>query len=133
MDGHISYSQIEQSIRPEFRDKMNHTESTEDVKKFFVYAVQTLLGKALGGKIPVEYEDIQLDMEHKEHFHVSERLLDNAAFVEAWENSDLPHIVARFAETASNRYKYFDKRHPDRSESKMFPKQDRADRREGGH
>ncbi len=133
MDEHISYSHIEQSLRHEYRDNINHAKSTEDVKKFFVYAVRELVEKALGGKVEMRYEDIQYDAGQKEHFNVSEHLLENQDFVEAWERSDLPHIVARLAETAHNHYMRLEKKHPDKSESKMYPKGDRVDRREGGH
>jgi len=133
MNTHVSFSRVEQEILPKYRDNINHAKSTEDVKKFFVYAAQELVGKALEGRVSLEYEDFRLDFELQKPFHVSERLLENQNFLEVWETSDLPHIVARLAETAHNHYLRLDTKHPDRTESKMFPSPGRVDQRHGGH
>ena len=42
------------------RENLSLAESTEDVKKFFVYAVKEFLERALEGQISFEYEDIAL-------------------------------------------------------------------------
>jgi hypothetical protein len=46
----LSYSKYEQELRPELRQNMNIAESTEDVKKFFVYTIQKLFGRVLERK-----------------------------------------------------------------------------------
>ena len=40
----LSFSKYEQELRPELRQNLNIAESTEDVKKFFVYTIQKLFG-----------------------------------------------------------------------------------------
>ena len=48
----LSFSKYEQELRPELRQNLNIAESTEDVKKFFVYTIQKLFGKVLEGRDP---------------------------------------------------------------------------------
>ena len=46
MSRQLSFTKIEKELLPAYRQKMGSAESTEDVKKFFVYIVQELLNKA---------------------------------------------------------------------------------------
>jgi hypothetical protein len=49
MTKQIFFSKYEQKVLPNFRQKINEAESTEDVKKFFIYTVKELLaGKNRG-------------------------------------------------------------------------------------
>jgi hypothetical protein len=120
MGKHISYSKIENEIRPHFRNNLNLAESSEDVKKFFVYAVQELLDKAFKGKITADYGEIELRGGDKQPFVIHKRLLHDLTFMNAWCNSDLPLIIERLASTAVKHMKHFGKM-PDKTESKMFP------------
>lgn len=121
MGKHISYSHVENEIRAHFRNNLNQAESSEDVKKFFVYAVQELLGKAFEGKIIVDFGDIELtEGDEEQAFIIHKRLLHDIVFMDAWYNSDLPTIVQRLARTAIKHVKHFGKM-PDKTEAKMFP------------
>ena len=115
-----SYSHIENEIRPHFRNNLNLAESSEDVKKFFVYAVQELIDKVFEGKISAAYEEIELGNDPKQSFIIHKRLLHDITFMNAWYNSDLPIIIGRLAATAIKHLKHFGKM-PDKTESKMFP------------
>ena len=120
MTKQISFSKYEQELRPEYRQRVNSAESTEDVKKFFAYCIHELLETSLQGKVAVEYEDIHLDPQRESGFVISSRLRDLQEFDSVWNRSDLPHIVKRMAEFAIKRYKYIEK-HRDRTESKIYP------------
>ena len=116
-----SYTKIERDLRGEYRTKINIAESTEDVKKFFGQTALKLFDKVFEGKVPVGYEDITLDRDRCENFHVRESLAKNEAFREVWDNSDLPDIVRRLAEQACKRVKHLEK-NPDKTEAKMYHK-----------
>lgn len=114
----LSFSKYEQELRPELRQNLNIAESTEDVKKFFVYTVQKLFNKVLEEKEAFRYEDIQLAPQERSGFIISDTLLGNAAFAAVWQDSDLANIVKRIADTASNRHKHLQK-NPAKTEAKI--------------
>ena len=66
----LSFSKYEQELRPELRQNLNIAESTEDVKKFFVYTIQKLFGRVLEGKEVFTYEDIRLDPQEQSGFRI---------------------------------------------------------------
>jgi hypothetical protein len=115
----LSYSKYEQELRPELRQNLNIAESTEDVKKFFVYTIQKLFGRVLERKEAFPYEDIRLDPQEKSGFIISDKLLGDPDFAAVWQNSDLANIVKRIADSASNRHKHLQK-NPAKTEAKMF-------------
>jgi hypothetical protein len=114
----LSFSKYEQQLRPELRQNLNIAESTEDVKKFFVYTIQKLFGRVLEGKEAFRYEDIRLAPLEQSGFIISEKVLGDPEFAAVWQNSDLSNIVKRIADAASNRYKHLQK-NPAKTESKI--------------
>jgi hypothetical protein len=114
----LSYSKYEQELRPELRQNMNIAESTEDVKKFFVYTIQKLFGRVLERKGAFTYEDIRLDPQEQSGFIISDKLLEDPDFAAVWRNSDLANIVKRIADAASNRHRHLQK-NPAKTESKI--------------
>ena len=114
----LSYSKYEQELRPELRQNMNIAESTEDVKKFFVYTIQKLFGRVLERKGAFAYEDIRLDPQEQSGFIISDKLLEDPDFAAVWRNSDLANIVKRIADAASNRHRHLQK-NPAKTEAKI--------------
>lgn len=114
----LSFSKYEQELRPELRQNLNIAESTEDVKKFFVYTIQKLFDRVLEGKDPFHYEDIQLMPLEQSGFIISDNVLGDPEFAAVWQNSDLSNIVKRIADAASNRHKHLQK-NPAKTESKI--------------
>jgi len=121
MEKQESFAKIEQDVRHTFRDNLNNAESDEDVKKFFVYAVRDLMEQAYEGQVTLEYDDISLDLEAAGGFVCSKSLNKDKVFMQVWRNSDLPRIVERMAESALNRIKHLEKKHPDKTEAKIYP------------
>ena len=105
----LSFSKYEQQLRPELRQNLNIAESTEDVKKFFVYTIQKLFGRVLEGKEDFQYEDIRLAPLEQSGFIISDKVLGDPEFAAVWQNSDLSNIVKRIADAASNRHKHLQK------------------------
>jgi hypothetical protein len=115
----LSFSKYEQELRPELRQNLNIAESTEDVKKFFVYTVQKLFDRVMEGKEAFTYEDIRLEPLQESGFIISDRLRADPTFESVWKNSDLSNIVKRLADAAGNRHKHLMK-NPAKTEAKMF-------------
>ncbi len=113
-----SFTKAENELLPKFRKMTNEAESTEDVKKFFIYCVQELFSRAFDGRMELRFEEVELLPEGEPHFMISEEVRSREGFAEVWNASDLPHIVSRFAELALNRYKHLAK-NPEKTETKM--------------
>ena len=114
----LSFSKYEQELRPELRQNLNIAESTEDVKKFFVYTVRKLFNRVLDGKEAFQYEDIKLAPLEQSGFIISDKLLRDTEFAAVWQNSDLSNIVQRIADAAGNRHKRLLK-NPAKTEAKI--------------
>jgi hypothetical protein len=127
MTKQISFTKIENEVRPMFRERLNHCESTEDVKKEFVYAVTELLHKVLENAVEIRYEDVALDLASDDCFSVSDGLKAKPEFAAAWEGSDLPRIMRGLAEVARKHYEHLDK-NPTKTEAKMYPNPGQAEK-----
>ena len=114
----LSFTKNEQDVLPDFRQRINLAESTEDVKKFFVYTVKELFDAVFERKIDIAYEDVKLNFAEDPYFSVSDRLLALDEFLSVWDCSDLPNVLARFAKTAIKRSKHLEK-HPEKTDSKI--------------
>ena len=114
----LSFSKYEQELRPELRQNMNIAESTEDVKKFFVYTIQKLFGRVLERKETFTYEDIRLAPQEQSGFIISDKILEDPDFAAVWHDSDLYNIVKRLADAAGNRHKHLEK-NPAKTEAKI--------------
>lgn len=114
----LSFSKFEQELRPELRQNLNIAESTEDVKKFFVYTIQKLFDRVLEKKEAFTFEDIRLDPQEQNGFIISSKLLGDPDFAAVWQHSDLFNIVKRIADAASNRFKHLQK-NPAKTEAKI--------------
>lgn len=125
-----SFTKIENELTPKFRESMGLAESTADVQKFFVYSMLELLNGVLAGHsetFDLYYEDIALAPGQPPGYVLSPRLTDHLPFAAELRDSDLPAILARFAEVAGNRYEYLRKK-PAKTEAKIFHGTGRAAR-----
>lgn len=113
-----SFSKAENTLLPKFRKMINGAESTEDVKKFFVYCMQDLFNQAFGGRMELQFEDVRLQPEGEPPFALEDRILTRAEVDEIWNTSDLPQIMLRFAEIATHRYRHLAK-NPEKTEAKF--------------
>ncbi len=118
MSRQLSFTKFEKELLPDFRQKINNAESSEDVKTYYVRTSLALLDKAFDGEFDLEFEDIMLKPGNDDKFVLSDRLLASPAFTEIWNNSDLPNVLSRFTDTALNRYAHLEK-HPEKTEAKI--------------
>ena len=118
MSKRMSYSKVEKAILHDFRNKINHAESTEDIKKFFVYITQRLFDEVFAGEITCDFDDVSLRPTSEPAYQLHERLLSSGNFKDVWNNSDLPQVMDRLATVASNHYTRL-KKNPGKTESKI--------------
>lgn len=118
MTRQFSYTKFENKVLPNFREMVNKAESTEDLRKFFLYSTKELLDSIFEGTIAFSYEDFSLTLEKKPYYRLSDRLLSMEAFNNVWKESDLPRVVCRLAESAVRHYKRLERK-PDKSETKI--------------
>jgi hypothetical protein len=113
-----SFTKYEHECLPKFRQRISKAESAEDVRKVFAYTTRYLMEKIFGGEATFRDEDVTLEPSEKSGFSLSSRLSSTKGFKSTWENSDLPRMVGRFAETAMRRIKHLDK-HPEKTDAKI--------------
>ena len=118
MSEQLSFTKIENDLRPAYRNRLNTAESPEDVKKFFVYTAREFLSRALEDSVQIEYEDVQLDPVSDPPYTVSHKLTDNSRYAYLQQGSDLNIILTRLAQSATKRYVHLE-RNPGKSESKI--------------
>ena len=114
----ISFTKYQQELLPGYRQKINTSESTEDVRNCFIYTVQELMKHVFEGEPLVDYDDVELTPGAAPYYRLSKQLLSSEDFQSVWNNSDLSHMVDKLAETAVNRCKRLEK-HPEKTSSKI--------------
>ena len=113
-----SFTRHEHEILPNFRQRINKAESTEDVKKFFVYTVKKLCENIFEGEMDFRYEDFKLTWHKEPYYTLSDRLHSLEIFNNVWNGSDLPRVIKRLADSAVRRYKHLEKS-PEKTEAKI--------------
>jgi hypothetical protein len=113
-----SFTKYENECLPGFRQSINKAESVEDVRRVFAYTTRYLMEKVFGGEAIFRDEDVTLDISEKSRFSLNSRLFSEKGFKSTWDNSDLPRMVGRFAETAARRIKHLEK-HPEKTDAKI--------------
>lgn len=105
MSQRMSYTKIENELWPEYRDRLNKAESTEDVKKFFAYTARDLLKQVLDPHgIKPRFEDVELDPDGEEGYILGPRLRDREEVTQLLSGSDLGDILQRLARAAVKRF-----------------------------
>lgn len=124
MSEQLSFTKIENDLRPAYRNRLNTAESPEDIKKFFVYTAREFLHRALEGtaedpgRSQVDYEDVHLTPESDPPYAVSGKLASHPGYLALQHRSDLTIILTRLAQSAARRYVHLE-RNPGKSESKI--------------
>lgn len=111
-----SFTRYEKEFSPELREIMNKSESSKELKETFKTIMKKFLNKAIED-IDFDGEDIHFKDE-KPYYSVSLRLLDSDDFKHIWNNSDLPDVIGRMAETIHGHYEHLEK-HPEKTEKKI--------------
>jgi len=113
-----SFTKYENECLPAFRQRINKAESVEDVRRVFAYTTRILVEKIFSGEVKIRDDDVSLEPSEKSCFSLSNRLSSAEGFKLTWDNSDLPRMVGRFAETAVRRIKHMEK-HSEKTDVKI--------------
>jgi hypothetical protein len=105
----FSFTKVENEVLPDFRKKLNLSESPEDVINCFFFASMEVLASIFLDKLDFDDEDITLILDREPHYKVSNRLFSSEDFMSIWNDSDLPRVLGRFAKSAVQRYKRLEK------------------------
>ncbi len=122
MTKQFSFTKYENQILPGYRERMNHLESVEDVRKFFHYTVRDLLESIFAEKIELDYNDVNLTPGEKPFYTISSPLRQNPAFSQMLAGSDLSRIMDDIALIAQQHYRHLENKQPDKTESKFREK-----------
>jgi hypothetical protein len=118
MSRRISFTKLENELVRSFREKINTAATAEDIAAAFSQTVGKLLSGALGEATPQARDAIAFAPKAKDFYRLDEALASNASFVQIMHDSDLPHILSRFAETANRRRQRI-LEHRERTEAKI--------------
>ena len=122
MEKQISVAKYEHSILPGFRNKLSKAESTEDVKKFFVYTVRELLVNVFQNNQYHDFNAIELSPSGGAPYKLDTASVSGETFggefFNVWENSDLPRVITGLAEAALHRRQHLAK-NPEKTTAKI--------------
>ncbi len=114
----FSFSHLEKEYAPQIRDGINNAENKIDLQNHFSELAANLLIDATNNSLTIRNEDILFNPETANRYSLNPELLKNPEFKSAWENSDLPNMMEKFAESVNNRWIHLDK-HPEKTEKKI--------------
>lgn len=119
MSTQLSFSKIENRIRHDFRNKINSATTTGEVRQYYAQLIEQLFSEASNGAIILEDDAVALNPgDQSSMFIISDTVKNNNDFDSLWHNSDIGHIVSRFAESAIHRMIHLEK-HPEKTEAKI--------------
>ena len=118
MSEQVSFKKCELRVLHGYREKISKAESTEDVKKSFVYTVKRLLEDVMGKGLRLNDEDIVLEPDRPPHYTMSKRILALNDLANRFNDSDLHHVICRLANSAVHRNCHLNK-HPEKTNAKI--------------
>lgn len=102
----ISFSRAGKNIAHEMRHRVSMCGSVGELESAFSEVSGKFISAVTGSMTGGLPRGIVFDTNAKRHYRISEELDGEALFREAWYRSDLPDIIAKFAETAWHRYQH---------------------------
>lgn len=120
MTRQMSFKVHQREVEPHYRVQIDAAESTEDVRKFFERTAVDFLRRAIGEQVTVEPEDVLFKPDAEPGYTLSERMRNDEEFAAIFDQSDLSPILALLSGRALRRYQYLVRKHPDKTEMKIF-------------
>lgn len=120
MTRQMSFKMHQREVEPHYRTQIDAAESTEDVRKFFERTAVDFLRRAIGDRIEIRQDDVIFEPESTPGYMLSERMTTNEEFAAIHGESDLSPILGQLSGRALRRYLYLNRKHPDKTEMKIF-------------
>ena len=119
MKRQISYSSIGNEFMHKMRDQISNSEDKIDLGNGFSLVVTRFLSRVFEEKdIRISDNSILFNPQAKNYYSIDKELLDQGDFVETWQNSDLPNVIKKFADSTYHRYIHLNK-HKEKTEKKI--------------
>ena len=118
MTSRTSYSKLEKTYTPNFRNKINMARNTNDVYDVFCYTIASMFNEITDTK-KFKETDIDFYPERECHYELGVNLKREPAIIECLDTSDMGRIINDMAKTATNRHTHLQKR-PDKTNSKIM-------------
>jgi hypothetical protein len=119
MKKQISFAGIGNEFLHKMRDQINNSEDKVDLGNNFAYVVNGFLARVFDEKeINIDNESVQFDPKAENYYQINQNLLEQGDFIETWQNSDLPNVIKKFAESTYHRYIHLNK-HNDKTIKKI--------------
>jgi hypothetical protein len=115
----ISFTRLEKEYISRLRNRINIAEDKVDLDNHFSHTLVNLLNEIFGGKdLKIAIDDVAFMPESKSHYWINDSLLNSEVFRETWGNSNLPHVIRKFADSAHRRYLHLNK-HTEKTTKKI--------------
>lgn len=102
----ISFSRAGKNVAHEMRHRVALCGSVGELESAFSEVSGKFLSAVTGSMAGGLPQGIVFDRNAKQHYRISSELDSEPLFREAWYRSDLPEIIAKFAEAAWHRYQH---------------------------
>ncbi|MDY6969164.1 MAG: hypothetical protein SVR08_11005 [Spirochaetota bacterium] len=119
MERQTSFINLGKKYMHTMRKKINISEDKIDLGNHFSHIVTNMLNKVFYEKeLNIDQDDIAFNPKAENHFTLSSKLLNSEIFIKSWNNSDLPSLVTKFANSTYSRYIHLNK-HQEKTEQKI--------------
>ncbi|MBN2460655.1 MAG: hypothetical protein JXB60_03525 [Candidatus Cloacimonetes bacterium] len=119
MKNQISYSTLGNTFIHRMRNEINNSEDAVDLENCFSLTSTDFLREVFGEiEIEINSDDIVFDSQKKDYYTISKTLSGQEKFKEIWQNSDLPSVIKKFAESTYHHYLHLQK-HPEKTQKKI--------------
>ena len=119
MKKQISFSTIGNKYLHQMRDKINNSEDKVDLGNHFSYTVTQFLNEVFDNdEVDIASDAVIFDPNSQNYYTINEDLKKIKIFKETWENSDLPNVIKKFADSTYHRYIHLNK-HAEKTQKKI--------------
>jgi len=118
MEKILSFTGLEKQVLHEFRKRVNLSEDSLDLEQLFRHIIEKIFKSESLVRMNINVHDFVFDPDQQEGYRLSDHLLNSEAFRRIYDNSDLRHVIGRFAQPISKRYTHL-KKNPRRSDNKI--------------
>ncbi|MEJ2764932.1 hypothetical protein VV869_13320 [Photobacterium sp. MCCC 1A19761] len=118
MTTQVSFSKLEKSYTPDFRNKISTARNTNEVYNAFCHTVASMFNE-LTDSHKFRETDIDFYPERDCHYELGTSMLCEPLIQECLETSDLSRILDDMAQTATNRHTHLMK-HPEKTNAKIM-------------
>jgi hypothetical protein len=115
----LSFASVGNEYLHKMRDQISNSEDKIDLGNSFSYVVTGFLSRIFSEKkIAISDDSILFNPNAENYYSINSELLGQGEFVETWQNSDLPNVIKKFADSTYHRYIHLNK-HKEKTDRKI--------------